>query len=596
MRGMPSLLRRNAFFAIISVLWFLSFGFLEFSLARFRDSAARAEASNLERLGANYLRVGERNTRLTSAVDAHRPATDVIVPVPPWFETEAVLRVSVGATARVLQPLSPEQLLSALRAAPSEQRFFFFWTTPWSNWRDMHGLFLDSLFVHNPGAHVFCIYTVAFNGSSHPLQRYADAGYPIHLFHFIINDYTLTWSTNAATRAWLLKGWARGSEGYGYSHITDFLRFYLLYAFGGTYVDTDAIFLRALPPGDFIGFDRNDQESKYSAAVLKQLERWFFFPDRHLYLAPGVMRATQNQRFLREALELAFDNMRYDPDCYSCVGPRALNAAFLTIEAPPYSLKLFDSYAFYPFGFSNAHRLLNASEPFAPMLAENLRRRSFALHLFGKMTSGLSVESGSVLHTAMRSFSLLPEAHSCALGGQGGVPAPVLVVLGGSTAFRDANLLFFQACPFFMDIFLRGEEVIVHVGVQAGSFSATGANPTISATVRSLAEANALLASLVYYAGPSAVRDTVAISVASPRVELFRAETSLLVFNRLVTVLSHTHVSFLRALARVLYAHHNNRLTIFILTLNPTGACRPRADALCFGAALVSRYARYCVG
>ena len=255
------------------------------------------------------------------------------------------------------------------------------------------------------------------------------------------------------------------------------------------------------------------------------------------------MRATQNQSFLRVALELAFDNMAYDPNCYNCVGPRALNAAFLTTETPPYSLTLFDSYAFYPFGFSNANRLLNASEPFAPMLVENLRRRSLALHLFGKMTSGLPVESSSVLHSAVRSFSLLPEALSCVLGGQGGNLAPVLVVLGGSTAFRDANLLFFQACPLFMGRFLRGEEVTVRVGVQEGSLSVAGAK-SISVAVRSLAEANALLASLVYHVEPGAARDTVTISVSLPQIELFRAEARLLVFDRLVTVVSHTHVSF----------------------------------------------------
>ena len=566
---------RYSFFTFLCAIWLISFGLLEFSVARLRDTAG-------ELLGVSVLRIGERNSLLTSAIDAPRPAIDVIAPVPPWFETLASLPGDhVGAVARVsLQPLSPGQLLASLRAAPSEQRFFFFWTTPWSQWRDVHDWFLDSLLVHNPGAHVFCVYTVAFDGSSHPLQRYADAGYPIHLFHFILNEDTLAWSTNTATRAWLLKGWARGSQGYGYSHVTDYLRFYLLYAHGGTYVDTDAIFLRTLPPGDFIGFDRNDQEHQFSAPVLQTLERWFFFPSRHMYLAPGVMRATQNQPFLRAALELAFDNTVYDPDCYNCVGPRALNAAFLTTETPPYSLTLFDSPAFYPFGFSNASRLLRASEPFAPMLAENLRRRSLALHLFGKMTSGLPVESGSVLYSAVRSFSLLPDPLSCVLGGQNGDPAPVLVVLGGSTAFRDANLLFFQACPLFIDHFLRGEMVTVRVGVQAGFFSVAGAAKSASAAVRSLAEANALLASLVYHVGPSAARDTVTISVASPQMELFRAKARLLAFDRLVTVISHTHVScFTRVVcARTLLEH--KRLTTPSTTHNNAGARRSRADAL----------------
>jgi hypothetical protein len=581
--------RGNSFFTLLCAIWLLSFGLLEFSVARLRDSAARSDAAG-KLLGVGVLRIGERNSLLTSAIDAPRPAIDVIAPVPPWFETLASAAVPgdhVGAVARVLQPLSPGQLLASLHAAPSEQRFFFFWTTPWSQWREVHDWFLDSLFVHNPGAHVFCVYTVAFDGSSHPLQHYADAGYPIHLFHFILNEDTLAWSTNAATRAWLLKGWARGSQGYGYSHVTDYLRFYLLYAHGGTYVDTDAIFLRTLPPGDFIGFDRNDQERQFSAPVLQKLERWFFFPGRHMYLAPGVMRATQKQPFLRATLELAFDNTRYDPDCYNCVGPRALNAAFLTTETTPYSLTLFDSPAFYPFGFSNAHRLLNASEPFAPMLAENLRRRSLALHLFGKMTSGLPVESGSVLNSAVRSFSLLPDPLSCVLGGQNGDSAPVLVVLGGSTAFRDANLLFFQACPLFIDQFLRGETVTVRVEVQAGSFSLAGAK-SASAPVRSLAEANALLASLVYHVGPSAARDTVTISVASPQMEFFRAEARLLAFDRLVTVISHTHVScFTRVVcARTLLEQRDSQSDSHLppqpttTPHNNTGARRSRADAL----------------
>ena len=51
-----------------------------------------------------------------------------------------------------------------------------------------------------------------------------------------------------------LKAWGEFAHGkFFYSHLSDYLRFTLLYFFGGTYLDADAVLLRPLPVESFVG-------------------------------------------------------------------------------------------------------------------------------------------------------------------------------------------------------------------------------------------------------------------------------------------------------------------------------------------------------
>ena len=471
------------------------------------------------------------------AAGRQRAPESAITPSHAWFLTDAIQLDPTLAALRPLQIDTENELRAMIIATPMPQRFFFFWISQWTTWGATHDLFLQSLFAHHPDASVFCLYTMPYNDITvHPLQRYTSAGYKIHLFYFSgMANYAKTWGTSDDTRAWISQPQTTYT-----SHVTDYLRFYLLYEYGGTYVDTDAIFFRAFPLKEsFIGLDV--LEDSASRPLI-----WLAYPQQRLYLAPGMMRAEKGAPFLRAALEFGFDHEDYDPMCYNCVGPYALNCIFFEPDAQ--QMCLYSNEVFYPFGYITAHRLFNSTEPFIPMLYESLRRRTIALHLFGKMTSLTSIGKNSVMDIAEQAFSIFPVAQGavCTMGGQLG--AATLVVLGESTVFRDVNLVYFQDCAAFH----TGESMTVRVEVKSGSLTSTTIAATelssytvLSEVVKSIGEANRFLATLTYHAPHSiATFDSAIFSLSQVRGGTLPAisfEARLLLFNRLVTVISHTH-------------------------------------------------------
>src|ERR1044072_7817029 len=93
------------------------------------------------------------------------------------------------------------------------------------------------------------------------------------------------------------------------------MRYLLLYKYGGMYMDTDALWLRA-PPGtniEFIGSDTSNIPSDFE---------WTLDADG-TYLAPGVMRFRKGWSMFREIMELAL-SPTYSPSCFNCIGPRAI--------------------------------------------------------------------------------------------------------------------------------------------------------------------------------------------------------------------------------------------------------------------------------
>lgn len=147
--------------------------------------------------------------------------------------------------------------------------FYFIWTTAKDTFKPRHLQVLDSYLYHHPLARLKIIAT---DLSPSLFAHYQKAGYDIQ-----VEQLTDQWLMDLAAgtshtdacpgKPWLerLPEWRQGP--YFYSHITDYIRFCLLYRFGGIYSDFDAYLLQRLDdkpwfePG-FIGKDSSGAGGK----------------------------------------------------------------------------------------------------------------------------------------------------------------------------------------------------------------------------------------------------------------------------------------------------------------------------------------------
>lgn len=205
-----------------------------------------------------------------------------------------------------------------------------------------------------------------------------------------------------------------------YSHLSDYLRYLFLFKFGGTCellsrasiscpplmivlsldLDMDAPWVRSPPNSnlEFIGADY--------ATLASDLD-WTLDEDG-MYLAPGVMRFRKGWNLFRDIMENAF-SITYPVDCFNCVGPRAIT---LGVKANRRRLELngftiLPSQVLYPKNWITSHELVIALPPgeAKTRLAEIIQG-SWSIHLFGKMTNHLRIQSGSVVGEAFEAFSL----------------------------------------------------------------------------------------------------------------------------------------------------------------------------------------------
>ena len=491
----------------------------------------------------------------------------------PWFKTPSLFLVDGDFGDAPIMVSKSSTLHSILEDHISRNgifnHFFFIWSSPWSSWLPRHDLFLQTLLVHHPDALIVFIATHSVPVPSlHPLSGYASMGYSIIGLQVSFNPEDSKfppWWVNESNREWLeLLDFEY--DPLAYTHVTDYLRFYLLYTYGGTYTDVDALYVRTLPKVGFAGLDWSNNTAS-----------WFYDESLHFYLAPGVIRAPQ--RYLpifREILETAFDNSVYDPACFNCVGPKAFNIAVLQekfasvsddIEPRIQSFSVFNPMVIYPFSWLSSKTLFSCCMTAMPMLVESLRRRSISIHLFGHATRDVTVHPESAIQYINDAFSLAPYGFKssispslkCFLGGQSRSSARGIVVIGDTLTLRDANLIFVRTC----DALIREKNIELTLSTKFGkivdssrmSTSCLASFPddiclTFS-MLQSLAAINRVLASvsILYKTSDSSAphrdsRDLLKITVRLKNDVILEEAVSVLIFNRLVTVISHTHGRF----------------------------------------------------
>ncbi|CAJ0913062.1 15919_t:CDS:2 [Entrophospora sp. SA101] len=270
------------------------------------------------------------------------------------------------------------------------------WTTDPSTFQERHYKTIELIWVHTPKAVVFVFSTTL---PENFFSDYQKQGYQIYVIRFS-KEFLLEkqWFLGQNSKDWLLDWNKWEASPFFFSHLTDYMRYYLLYQYGGMYMDMDALWIRAPPDTkiQFIGSDASD--------VSSDLE-WTLDADG-TYLAPGVMRFRKGWRMFKDIAERAF-SPTYTTSCFNCVGPRAITLYVKEhrriLERS--GLRILPGRILYPHDYVHIDKLLKPN-PTASKELRKLEKSSWSIHLFGKMTNDLLIEDDSVISLLFKKFSL----------------------------------------------------------------------------------------------------------------------------------------------------------------------------------------------
>ncbi|CAJ0825550.1 17940_t:CDS:2 [Entrophospora sp. SA101] len=351
------------------------------------------------------------------ALTIENPSTSVTV-----FD-EPIINVTMGSKEDewiILDLLSQHSSIYSL----TDQWYLLHWvcwTTDPSTFQERHYKTIELIWVHTPKAIVFVLTTTLPEDF---FEEYQKQGYQIHVIKF--NKELLLerqWFLGQNSKNWLhyWSKWEKESQ-FFFSHLTDYMRYLLLYKYGGTYMDMDALWIRAPPDPklQFIGSDASN--------VPSDLE-WTLDEDG-TYLAPGVMRFRKGWSMFREIAERAF-SPTYTTSCFNCVGPRAI-----TMYVKEYreileknGLLILPNRILYPRNYLHIDKLLKP-DPTAYRELSKIENLSWSIHLFGKMTNHLLIEDNSVVALVIKKFSLdIPHP-----------PAPLSSVSGKTDYYKNRKM------------------------------------------------------------------------------------------------------------------------------------------------------------
>lgn len=272
------------------------------------------------------------------------------------------------------------------------------WTSDPSTFTNRHWKALELVWVHEPRAVIFMISNTLPQDF---FKEFTKQGYEIYVVHF--NKENLLkwhWYFGPGTLDWL-QDWDKWEKGnYFYWHLTDYIRCLLLYNYGGTYMDMDALWIRVPPDSnlEFIGSD-------YTGLIS---DREWTLDEDGLYLPQGLMRFKRGWSLFREMCEYAFSSYSYDPGCFNCHGPKAITTYVRNHRAAleMAGFTILPREILYPAGYTEIHKFL-LSNPLAEQeLKTKIMVTSWNIHLFGKMTNNLPIEDGSLVGHVLNKFDL----------------------------------------------------------------------------------------------------------------------------------------------------------------------------------------------
>ena len=333
------------------------------------------------------------------------------------------------------------------------------WTTPEETFRERNLKVVETYLYHHPDAEIN-IY--ATHLSSKPFENLINAGYTINILT-LTDQILMDWTSECPGRKWVerLDEWKKGR--YYYSHITDFIRFCVLYREGGIYSDFDALLLQPINEFEtFIGKDSSSGNGKCEWCLA----------GGDLYLAPGLMGARKGHHLPYQALKVGFES-NYDPEIFNLVGPMAVTKAF---KHNSRGIHIYDRNAFYPYPWNQAVLTFKPQSQHLQKL-DRLRRKSLSLHFYGHTSRDAEVQAGSMVDAVYEEFSVVKKEPV----GRFSLKAPAFLGIQNSAEIiGDLRIVWpGQEAPFNKDL-----EFVVTLSSPHGRLVSRTSNQALSDPIR----------------------------------------------------------------------------------------------------------------
>jgi hypothetical protein len=284
-------------------------------------------------------------------------------------------------------------------------RFILIWTTEENTFTLRDFRVIESIFFHHPNA---CVRVFSNTLDSLYFYELAFYGYDIHVM-----EYDLAQIAEKMPGEDWMKNIDKWKEGpHFYAHSSDYLRFLLLYKYGGIYSDFDSILLQPLPlnvlSDDFIGVEWCEIEGLVWCISLKESD--FAFPQQIPHETPptttftfsiGLMGFSVGNPFVADILK-KFET-DYTPTRWGCGTVLASMAYKESSATTTPQVRIVPTHAFYPLGYQHIPKYFSK---FDQKLWDELLQHSYAIHLFGKLTREEKLQVGSLAHKALSEFAL----------------------------------------------------------------------------------------------------------------------------------------------------------------------------------------------
>ncbi|CAN8317034.1 unnamed protein product [Cochlearia groenlandica] len=264
--------------------------------------------------------------------------------------------------------------------------FFMVWLSPAKSFGPREILAVDTLFTTNHGACLVILSNSLDSPKGHTiLKPLLDRGF--NLVAVTLDIPFLVKNTPA--EAWL-KRLKSGKMDPGsiplFMNLSDLTRLAVIYKYGGIYLDTDIIFLN-----DMTGL----RNSIGAQSMNPDTKRW-------TRLNNAVMVFDAYHPLMREFLQeysTTFDGNRWGYNSPYLVS-RVIERLGLK---PEYNLTIFLPDAFYPVNWLEIPSLFkkpatNIEERWVEKTVQDMRKGSYMIHLWNKVTRKSEIEEGSVMH------------------------------------------------------------------------------------------------------------------------------------------------------------------------------------------------------
>lgn len=275
------------------------------------------------------------------------------------------------------------------------------WTTEADKFQERNQIALESLFRLHP-----CVRVKVYSNTlpSTFFHAFHHSGFRIEVIRYDLGSIV---EPEEAGYQWAQQWHHWAHFPYFYSHLTDFFRFLLLFKQGGSYMDFDHLVTR--PMMHFENATGTEYCESYNPDCFTiadhpslRIEGSGWDIAQRLLPAPGVMIGFEAGNALLKAALTHFDN-DYDPSCWGCVGPRLLGRL---IPLFPDALILLPKHYFYLVDYTIVAKYSQNSDE---RLVHRFMHEAYGLHLYGKVSSRLTIKPSSVVGRVISNVRIFKE-------------------------------------------------------------------------------------------------------------------------------------------------------------------------------------------